>query len=133
MGCEQLHEAVHGLMVFVTQYVIADRSDLLSLHAVGVVVGSNGILLPGSSGSGKTTLCARLLQHGAAYLSDDSSPLSPYGAARRLRPAARLQTGHLGTVAGGRPGGHRRPGGGSGSVGVARTTRPARCVHRNRG
>lgn len=79
MGCERLSEALHGLMVYVTQHVVGARDDVLSVHAAGVVLGGAGVLLPASSGSGKTTLCARLLQRGAAYLSDDSVALTPDG------------------------------------------------------
>lgn len=77
MECGLLSEALQGLMVYVTQYVFAARADILSIHAAGVVVDGAGVLLPASSGSGKTTLCARLLQRGAAYLSDDSVALTP--------------------------------------------------------
>ena len=72
MGCEQLGEALHGLIVYVNQRVATARDDLLSIHAAGVATMAGAVLLPGGSGSGKTTLCARLLQHGADYLSDDS-------------------------------------------------------------
>jgi hypothetical protein len=79
MSSEQVGEALHGLMVQINQHVIAARDDLLSVHAAGVAAKSVAALLPGSSGSGKTTLCARLLQRGAAYLSDDSVALDPGG------------------------------------------------------
>lgn len=79
MGCDQVGEALHGLMVHVTQRVVRARDDLLSIHAAGVAKSGAAIILPGASGSGKTTLCARLLQHGADYLSDDSLALSREG------------------------------------------------------
>ena len=79
MGCEQRGEALHGLIVFVNQRVVMARDDLLSIHAAGVVRGDGAVLLPGSAGSGKTTLCARLLQRGAAYLSDDSVAVDRQG------------------------------------------------------
>jgi hypothetical protein len=79
MGCWRLGEALHGLMVHITQRVIAARDDLLSIHAAAVATSDGALVLPGSSGSGKTTLCARLLQRGAAYLSDDSVALDPAG------------------------------------------------------
>ncbi|MEW6471647.1 MAG: PqqD family peptide modification chaperone [Actinomycetota bacterium] len=72
MGCDQVGEALHGLMVHVTQRVVRARDDLLSIHAAGVAKSGAAVVLPGASGSGKTTLCARLLQGGADYLSDDS-------------------------------------------------------------
>jgi hypothetical protein len=72
MGGEQIGEALHGLMVHVNQRVIAARDDLLSVHAAAVAISDRAAILPGASGSGKTTLCARLVQRGAAYLSDDS-------------------------------------------------------------
>ncbi len=79
MGCEQVGEALHGLMVHVNQRVVMARDDLLSIHAAGVATSDRAILLPGASGSGKTTLCARLLQRGADYLSDDSVALDRAG------------------------------------------------------
>jgi coenzyme PQQ synthesis protein D (PqqD) len=75
MGCGQLGEALHGLMVHLNQRVVTARNDLLSLHAAAVATPDGAAVLPGSSGSGKTTLCARLLQRGAVYLSDDSVAL----------------------------------------------------------
>lgn len=79
MSSEQIGEALHGLMVQINQHVIAARPDLLSIHAAAVAIQNAAALLPGSSGSGKTTLCARLLQRGAAYLSDDSIALDSHG------------------------------------------------------
>jgi hypothetical protein len=79
MGCEQRGEALHGLIVFINQRVVMARDDLLSIHAAGVATGDGAVLLPGSAGSGKTTLCARLLQRGAAYLSDDSVAIDVRG------------------------------------------------------
>jgi Coenzyme PQQ synthesis protein D (PqqD) len=75
MGCEQLGEALHGLIVYINQRVVMARDDLLSIHAAAVATTDGAVMLPGASGSGKTTLCARLLQRGAAYLSDDSVAL----------------------------------------------------------
>jgi len=79
MGCEHAGEALHGLMVHINQRVVAARRDLLSVHAAAVATPEGAVLLPGASGSGKTTLCARLLQQGAAYLSDDSIALDRQG------------------------------------------------------
>lgn len=79
MGCEQLGEALHGLLVYVNQRVVTAREDLLSIHAAAVATADGAAVLPGASGSGKTTLCARLLQRGAAYLSDDSVALDRHG------------------------------------------------------
>jgi hypothetical protein len=72
MGAGQLGEALHGLMVHINQRVVSARDDVMSLHAAAVATSDGAVVLPGASGSGKTTLCARLLQRGAAYLSDDS-------------------------------------------------------------
>ncbi|HEX7277310.1 MAG TPA: PqqD family peptide modification chaperone, partial [Acidimicrobiales bacterium] len=79
MGCPHLSDALHGLMVFVNQAVIAGRPDLLCIHAASVALAGAGVLLPASSGSGKTTLCGRLLQRGAEYLTDDSVGLAGEG------------------------------------------------------
>lgn len=79
MGCEQRGEALHGLIVFINQRVVMAREDLLSIHAAGVVTPEGAVVLPGDAGSGKTTLCARLLQRGAGYLSDDSVAIDRHG------------------------------------------------------
>jgi hypothetical protein len=79
MACEQRGEALHGLVVFINERVWKARDDLLSIHAAAVATNDGAVILPGDSGSGKTTLCARLLQHGAAYLSDDSVALDHAG------------------------------------------------------
>jgi hypothetical protein len=79
MGCEQMGEALHGLIVYINRRVVTARDDLLSIHAAAVATPDGAVLLPGTSGSGKTTLCARLLQRGAAYLSDDSVALDRDG------------------------------------------------------
>ena len=79
MGCEQIGEALHGLIVYVNQRVVTARDDILSIHAAAVATSEGAVVLPGGSGSGKTTLCARLLQRGAAYLSDDSVALDGDG------------------------------------------------------
>ena len=79
MSCEQRGEALHGLVVFVNQRVMTANDDLLSLHAAAVATPKGAVLLPAEAGSGKTTLCARLLQDGAAYLSDDSVAITRQG------------------------------------------------------
>jgi hypothetical protein len=79
MACELRGEALHGLMVYINQRVVMARDDLLSIHAAGVATPDGAVLLPGNAGNGKTTLCARLLQRGAAYLSDDSVALDRGG------------------------------------------------------
>ena len=79
MGCEQRGQALHGLVVFVNQRVWMARDDVLSIHAAAVATAHGAVMLPAASGSGKTTLCARLLQRGAAYLSDDSVALDRDG------------------------------------------------------
>jgi hypothetical protein len=66
-------------MVYVNQSVVAARHDLLSIHAAAVATSAGAVVLPGDSGSGKTTLCARLLQRGAGYLSDDSVAVDATG------------------------------------------------------
>lgn len=72
LGCHLLSDAVHGLMVHVAQAMVAAQADRLSLHAAAAAIGGAAVVMPGASGSGKTTVCGRLLQRGAAYLSDDS-------------------------------------------------------------
>ncbi|HEV3364902.1 MAG TPA: hypothetical protein VG795_12335, partial [Acidimicrobiia bacterium] len=75
MGSGRLGEALHGLIVHINQRVLSASDNLLCIHAAAVATPEGAVLLPGGSGSGKTTLCARLLQHGAGYLSDDSVAL----------------------------------------------------------
>ncbi len=58
MECEQLGEALHGLLVYLNRRVVMARDDLLSIHAAAVAGPKGAVVLPGSSGSGKTTLCA---------------------------------------------------------------------------
>lgn len=79
MGCEQRGQALHGLVVFINQRVWMARDDVLSIHAAAVATPQGAVMLPADSGSGKTTLCGRLLQRGAAYLSDDSVALDHDG------------------------------------------------------
>jgi hypothetical protein len=79
MASEQSGEALHGLIVFINQRVVMARDDLLSIHAAGAATADGAVVLPGDAGSGKTTLCARLLQRGADYLSDDSLAVDRHG------------------------------------------------------
>lgn len=79
MSSDLLADAVDGLMVAVNQRVASVRDDVLSVHAAGVAVDGLGLVLPAPSASGKTTLCARLVERGAAYLSDESVGLTRDG------------------------------------------------------
>lgn len=79
MTGELLGDALDALMLFVNQRVAFARDDVLSIHAAGVAVDGVGVMMPAPSGNGKTTLCARLLQRGAAYLSDESVGLTADG------------------------------------------------------
>lgn len=71
-----LADALDAFMMFVNQRVVSAREDVLSIHAAGVAVDGVGVVMPAPSGGGKTTLCARLVQRGAAYLSDESVGLT---------------------------------------------------------
>jgi hypothetical protein len=53
------------------------RRGCYPLHAGGVVIGDEAVLLPGSSGAGKTTLTTALLRTGVGFLSDDMVFLRP--------------------------------------------------------
>jgi len=53
------------------------RRGHYSLHAAGLCINGNGLLLPGSSGSGKTTLAIALLRAGFGFLGDDTVFLTP--------------------------------------------------------
>lgn len=79
MSGELLGDALDALMLFVNQRVVSARDDVLSIHAAGVAVDGVGVVMPAPSGGGKTTLCARLIQRGAAYLTDESVGLTADG------------------------------------------------------
>ncbi len=51
--------------------------DRLHLHAAGVEVDGDGVLLGGPSGSGKSTVAAALVRRGAGYLTDEAVTLLP--------------------------------------------------------
>ena len=50
---------------------ILKRRGLYSLHAAGLCVDGQGILLPGTRGSGKSTLAIALVREGFGFLGDD--------------------------------------------------------------
>jgi hypothetical protein len=52
-------------------------SDLIALHAAGVVHGPVGLVLPGRPDAGKTTLATGLVDAGWGYLSDEVVALDP--------------------------------------------------------
>lgn len=51
--------------------LIYDMDDAVALHAGGVRLNENGILIPGVTGAGKSSLVAWLLNQGFEYLSDE--------------------------------------------------------------
>jgi hypothetical protein len=55
----------------------AKRRGRFGLHAAGVAVEGQGILLPGSSGTGKSTLAIALVRAGMDFLGDDMVFLCP--------------------------------------------------------
>ena len=55
----------------INQYLVGALGDHLLLHAAGVTMNNEGILLPGQSGSGKTTLAGGLVRQGHGYLTDE--------------------------------------------------------------
>lgn len=55
----------------------AKRRGRFALHAAGVAVEGQGILLPGSSGTGKSTLAIALVRAGMDFLGDDLVFLCP--------------------------------------------------------
>ena len=60
------------LMQAILEQLITLASEHLLLHAGGVALGEQGVVLCGVSGSGKSTLTAHLLQNGFDYLSDEA-------------------------------------------------------------
>ena len=60
------------------------RFGRFSLHAAGLSLNGQGILVPGSSGAGKSTLSVTLARAGFDFLSDDTVFLTPTAAGIRV-------------------------------------------------
>jgi serine kinase of HPr protein (carbohydrate metabolism regulator) len=77
------------------------RKPLL-LHAGCVAIGGRGVLIMGPSGSGKSDLALRLIDRGAALVSDDYTELSRSGerlmAAAPARLSGRIEVRGVGIV-----------------------------------
>ena len=58
--------------VALSDWAAARRDDRLELHATGVAVEGQGVLIRGRSGSGKSTLALEMMARGAALISDDA-------------------------------------------------------------
>ena len=61
-----------------------------TIHACCVAIGDHGVLLIGQSGSGKSDLALRLIDRGAALVSDDYSNLSIKGKGLYASPPERI-------------------------------------------
>lgn len=68
----EAHRAFALLLWSINRGVIEGARDLVLMHAGGVEIAGNGVLLPGDMEVGKTTLVTGLLRAGAAYLSDEA-------------------------------------------------------------
>ena len=77
-GCRCLYRGVsvgscaHLLLQAALDSLISRSAGGIVVHAALVGRGDAGVLLPGATGSGKTMLCARLMQRGLAYFSDEA-------------------------------------------------------------
>jgi serine kinase of HPr protein (carbohydrate metabolism regulator) len=60
------------------------------IHATCVAIGGRGVLLAGRSGAGKSDLALRLIDRGAALVSDDYSELHARGGRLIATPPGRL-------------------------------------------
>lgn len=74
----RIGEALSGLMHFLSRSVSAEGEGL-SVHAAAVSLRGRGICMPAPSGAGKSSMCARLMQQGCAYLTDESVGVAPTG------------------------------------------------------
>lgn len=84
----------------VVEVALADRTDLMPLHAAAVVREGRALLLGGRPWAGKTTFSFRFLEDGWQYFSDDLAPIRietgevlafPKPPAIRTRPWAELK------------------------------------------
>lgn len=69
------NEIVHALAFVIQHYVVRQSERFYVLHGACVAWGNRGAILSAASTTGKTTLCARLVQRGAGYLSDELAPI----------------------------------------------------------
>jgi len=99
MRQESLNTALDTLFYFLNARVIAHDAARLSLHAAAVAWAGTGVLLPAASGSGKSTMCARLLQLGCAYLTDESTGVGPDGELRGYPKPIGFKAGADGVLA----------------------------------
>lgn len=65
-------------------------AEAVELHATAVAIDGQGVLLRGRSGTGKSDLALRLVDGGAALISDDRVRILRSGETLLLRPPAEL-------------------------------------------
>lgn len=65
-------------------------SEALPIHATFVAIGGRGVLLSGASGGGKSDLALRLIDRGAALVSDDYTMLAREGGRLLGSPPSRI-------------------------------------------
>jgi len=66
-----VYDLAYTLMNEVIYQGIQDNNAGLAIHAAGVSIDGQGVLLPGKSGSGKSTLATWLVARKCTYLSDE--------------------------------------------------------------
>lgn len=73
-----------------------------TIHATSIAIGGRAILIMGASGSGKSDLALRLIDRGAALISDDYTVIAADGPILFASPpasiAGRIEIRHLGLI-----------------------------------
>jgi hypothetical protein len=125
-SCETLKALAPVVQGLISSFALGQYHYQLALHAAGIGVGDNAMLIVAPSGSGKTTLAAALMASNCDYLSDDMILLRPDNLAVGVPYSLGIKSGGWRLLGpyfpGRRPTMHIRPDGQS--VGYLSPTRP---------
>ena len=69
--------AIHTLLWHLNAATVERADPYVVLHAGGVALGNEGVIISGPSGAGKTTLTAALVRAGFSYLTDEALAIDP--------------------------------------------------------